>query len=126
MSDPNVVLAPKRPRNPAPLELLFQADLTFTSASPSDAVISGDTLDGAYIGTGKGTIEGTRISGTASWSLYAGNCLYPLIRACEIQSACARTHSQPERRPLGSSIIRVDRSLVAPDESRDPWAIANL
>jgi hypothetical protein len=83
MSDTNVILAPQHPRAPvsAGLELLFRANLAFTSDSPADAVIPGNAGDGAYIGTGNGTMEGERLAGTVSWSLYAGNCLYPLIRA---------------------------------------------
>jgi len=59
---------------------LFTAVLQFRSASPADAVV--DALDqGAYIGSGDGTVEGNEVRGTVSWSLYAGDCLYPLIRA---------------------------------------------
>jgi hypothetical protein len=84
MPETNVFLQPLRPALPGRLELLFQANLAFTSDSPSDAVIPGDDHDAAYIGTGNGTIEGERLAGTVSWSLYAGNCLYPLIRAGHI------------------------------------------
>jgi hypothetical protein len=79
--DTNVMLSLQPRRVPGRLELFFQAELTFASDSPSDAVISGDACDDAYIGTGNGTIAGERLAGTVSWSLYAGNCLYPLIRA---------------------------------------------
>jgi len=59
---------------------LFTAVLQFRSASPADPVV--DALDqGAYIGSGDGAVEGNEVRGTVSWSLYAGDCLYPLIRA---------------------------------------------
>ncbi len=64
-----------------PLTSLFRAVLQFTSDSPADAVVSADDRDGAYIGSGDGTVTGERVSGTMSWSLYAGDCLYPLIRS---------------------------------------------
>jgi hypothetical protein len=61
---------------------LFTAVLQFRSASPTDAVIDAPDQD-AYIGSGDGTVEGKDVRGTVSWSLYAGDCLYPLIRAAE-------------------------------------------
>ena len=39
--------------------------------------------DGAYIGSGRGTLRGDRVRGTMAWSLYAGDCLYPRIRQGE-------------------------------------------
>jgi hypothetical protein len=65
------------------LRRLFSATLEFTSESPADAVVTADGRDGAYIGSGKGTVSGDSIRGTMSWSLYAGNCLYPFIRRGE-------------------------------------------
>src|SRR6266542_1207283 len=62
------------------LRRLFTAVLQFRSASPADAVV--DAPDqGAYIGSVDGTVEGNEVRGTVSWSLYAGDCFYPLIRA---------------------------------------------
>jgi hypothetical protein len=62
---------------------LFTALLEFTSDSRSDAIVSAEGRDGAYIGSGHGTVTGDRIGGTMSWSLYAGDCLYPRIRKGE-------------------------------------------
>lgn len=42
-----------------------------------------DGRDGAYIGSGRGTVAGDRVEGTMAWSLYAGDCLYPRIRGGE-------------------------------------------
>lgn len=39
--------------------------------------------DGAYVGSGHGTVTGDRVVGTIAWSLYAGDCLYPRIRRRE-------------------------------------------
>ena len=64
------------------LRRLFTAVLQFRSASLADAVV-GAPDQGAYIGSGDGTVEGNELRGTVSWSLYAGDCLYPLIRAGE-------------------------------------------
>lgn len=68
-------------RAPEHLDLLFRAVLQFTSDLTADAVIPGADCEGEYIGTGAGTIDGAKLSGTVSWSLYSGNCLYPLIRS---------------------------------------------
>jgi len=65
----------------ATLTLLFSAVLEFTSDSPADAVVAANGRDGVYIGSGDGTVAGDGLRGTISWSLYAGNCLYPLIRS---------------------------------------------
>lgn len=62
---------------------LFKVLLEFTSDSPSDAVVPVEGRDGAYIGSGHGTVTGDRVKGTMSWSLYAGDCLYPRIRKGE-------------------------------------------
>ena len=65
------------------LARLFEAVLQFTSDVPADAVFQVDKRDGAYIGSGDGTVKGDRVSGTMTWSLYAGECLYPIIRRGE-------------------------------------------
>ena len=80
MQDTQVAASPQDGRASEHLDLLFRAVLQFTSDSASDAVIPSADRDAAYIGTGTGTIDGARLSGAMSWSLYAGNCLYPLIR----------------------------------------------
>lgn len=59
---------------------LFTAVLDFTSDSPADAIVSSEGRDGGYIGSGTGSVDGAQVRGTMSWSLYAGNCLYPQIR----------------------------------------------
>jgi hypothetical protein len=81
MQDTQAAPSPQDARASEHLDLLFRAVLQFTSDSPADAVIPSADRDGAYIGTGTGTIDGARLSGAASWSLYSGNCLYPLIRS---------------------------------------------
>jgi hypothetical protein len=65
------------------LARLFDAMLQFTSDVPADALFQADEGDGAYIGSGDGTVRGERVSGTIRWSLYAGDCLYPFIRRGE-------------------------------------------
>lgn len=65
------------------LTRLFTAVLDFTSDSPADAVVPAEGHDGAYIGSGTGSVDGAQVRGTMSWSLYAGNCLYPHIRKGE-------------------------------------------
>jgi hypothetical protein len=65
------------------LSRLFTSVLEFTSDSPAEAVVSSEGRDGAYIGSGTGTVDGEQLRGTMSWSLYAGNCLYPGIRRGE-------------------------------------------
>jgi len=65
----------------SPLELLFKADLQYKSESPSDAVVVAEGRDGVYIGSGDGTAIGDRLRGTLRWSLWSGNCLYPLVRS---------------------------------------------
>ena len=62
------------------LTRLFDAVLEFTSDSRADAVVAAQGWDGEYIGSGKGSVDGDRLRGTISWSLYAGDCLYPRIR----------------------------------------------
>jgi hypothetical protein len=68
---------------PESLVHLFKVLLEFTSDSASDAVLPAERRDGAYIGSGDGTVTGDRVGGTMSWSLYAGDCLYPRIRKGE-------------------------------------------
>lgn len=53
------------------LSRLFTAMLEFTSDSPVDAVVPSDGRDGAYIGSGTGSISGDQLRGTMSWSRYA-------------------------------------------------------
>lgn len=62
---------------------LFNVMLQFTSDSPAVAVVSAEGRDGVYIGSGDGTVVGERVRGSISWSLYAGDCLYPRIRKGE-------------------------------------------
>jgi len=63
------------------LEALFKADLQYRSESQSDAVVVAEGRDGVYIGSGDGTVAGDRLRGTIRWSLWSGNCLYPLVRS---------------------------------------------
>lgn len=65
------------------LSHLFEAVLQFTSDSPADAVVPAEGRDGAYIGSGHGSVFGDQVRGTMAWSLYAGDCLYPRIRQGE-------------------------------------------
>jgi len=63
------------------LEPLFKADLQYRSESESDAVVLAEGREGASIGSGDGTVTGDRLRGTVRWSLWSGNCLYPLVRS---------------------------------------------
>jgi hypothetical protein len=63
------------------LEVLFKADLQYRSESESDAVLVAEGREGVYIGSGDGTATGDRLRGTVRWSLWSGNCLYPLVRS---------------------------------------------
>jgi hypothetical protein len=63
------------------LEALFRADLQYRSESQSDAVVVAEGREGVYIGSGDGTATGDHLSGTVRWSLWSGNCLYPLVRS---------------------------------------------
>jgi Protein of unknown function (DUF3237) len=65
----------------AGIELLFKGDLQHRSESQVDAVTAGEEHEGAYIGSGDGTVTGERLRGKIRWSLWAGNCLYPLVRS---------------------------------------------
>ncbi len=62
------------------LEPLFQAVLQYRSDSEADAVVAVEGHEGAYIASGDGTVKGERIRGTIRWSLWSGNCVYPLVR----------------------------------------------
>jgi hypothetical protein len=64
----------------ASLESLFTATTQFTSESPVDAVVPPEGREGAYLGSGSGIATGEHLRGTLRWSLYSGDCLYPLIR----------------------------------------------
>ena len=53
-------------RNAVPSEHLahlFTVRLEFTSDSPSDAIVPAEGRDGAYIGSGPGTVTGDRVEG---------------------------------------------------------------
>ena len=63
------------------LEPLFRADLQYRSESQSDAIVVAEGREGVYIGSGDGTVTGDRVRGTVRWSLWSGNCLYPLVRS---------------------------------------------
>jgi hypothetical protein len=63
------------------LGVLFKADLSYRSESQLDAVIDAEGREGIYIGGGDGTVIGDRLHGTVRWSLWSGNCLYPLVRS---------------------------------------------
>jgi hypothetical protein len=63
------------------LEALFKADLEYRSDSQSDAVVTAEEREGVYIGSGDGTVIGDRVRGTVHWSLWSGNCLYPVVRS---------------------------------------------
>jgi hypothetical protein len=61
------------------LEALFRAELQYKS--DADAVAVAEGREGTYIGSGDGTVTGNRVRGTVRWSLWSGNCLYPLVRS---------------------------------------------
>jgi hypothetical protein len=63
------------------LEALFKADLQYRSESESDTVVDAEGREGTYIGSGDGTVIGDRLRGTVRWSMWSGNCLYPLVRS---------------------------------------------
>ena len=63
------------------IELLFKGDLQHRSESQVDAVAAGEEHEGEYIGSGDGTVTGERLHGKICWSLWAGNCAYPLVRS---------------------------------------------
>ena len=53
------------------LEPLFKADLQYRSESESDAVVLAEGREGAYIGSGDGTVTGDRLRGTVRSSLWS-------------------------------------------------------
>lgn len=61
------------------LTRLFDAELRYTSASPDDAIIPQEDRDGAYLGSGTGTVRGERVDGRIRWSFYAADCSYLLV-----------------------------------------------
>jgi len=63
------------------LEGLFRADLQYKSESGSDAVVGPEGREGVYIGSGDGTAVGARLRGRLRWSLWSGDCLYPIVRS---------------------------------------------
>lgn len=65
------------------LEPLFEAKLWYTSESPEDAVIPPEGREGAYIGSGEGTVSGEVLKGTMRWSFYAADCVYLLMQRGE-------------------------------------------
>lgn len=77
----HAVTSAARPVASRNLTHLCEVVLQFRSDSPADAVIAAEDREGAYIGSGDGTVEGERLRGGISWSLFAGECLYPLIRS---------------------------------------------
>jgi len=61
------------------LKPLFEARLQYRS--DMEPVVSADTREGELVGSGDGTVAGAALSGTAHWSMYAGNCAYVFVRA---------------------------------------------
>ena len=59
---------------------LFRAVLQYRSQAHQDAVVPPEAREGEYIGSGDGTATGDRLRGTVRWSLWAGDCVYPLVR----------------------------------------------
>ena len=66
---------------PGHVEPLFRAVLQYRSESEQDAVVAAEGREGAYIGSGDCTLTGERLRGTIRWSLWSGNCAYPLVRS---------------------------------------------
>ncbi len=68
--------------NPAvgSLESLFTAALQYRSDSPDRTVVPSQGREGALIGSGDGTVTGSQVRGTVHWSLWSGDCVYPLVR----------------------------------------------
>jgi mercuric ion transport protein len=64
----------------AGLEALFTAVLQYRSDSPDSSIIPNEGREGAFIGSGDGVVTGKRLSGAVRWSLWSGNCVYPLLR----------------------------------------------
>jgi hypothetical protein len=61
------------------LNPLFEARLQYQS--DMGEVVSAETREGELVGSGDGTVTGAALSGTARWSMYAGNCAYVFVRA---------------------------------------------
>ncbi len=61
------------------LEHLFDAELFYQEHM--DALVGPDGREGDLIGSGDGTVTGTRLSGALRWSMYSGNCAYLLVKA---------------------------------------------
>ncbi len=59
---------------------LFKAALQYRSQEQTEAVVPPEGREGEYIGSGDGAATGDRLRGTIRWSLWAGNCAYPLVR----------------------------------------------
>ncbi len=66
--------------NDSSLEPLFTATLQYRSDAPDSAVVPNEGREGAFIGSGDGMVTGDRLSGALRWSLWSGNCAYPLVR----------------------------------------------
>ena len=56
------------------LKSLFEARLQYQS--DMEVVVSAETREGELVGSGNGSVSGDLLSGTARWSMYAGNCAY--------------------------------------------------
>ncbi len=56
----------------------------YRSQDLKDAVAPPEDREGEYIGSGDGAATGDRLRGTVRWSLWAGNCVYPLVRQSQI------------------------------------------
>jgi hypothetical protein len=86
-----LIAAPVRGENPVSeviatsagqgsVEPLFTAVLQYQSDSPDKTVVPSQGREGALIGNGDGTVAGTQVRGTVHWSLWSGDCEYPLVR----------------------------------------------
>ena len=64
------------------LEPLFEAELRYKSESAADAVIPPEGREGAYIGSGDGSVSGA-LHGTIRWSFYSADCMYLLVKRGE-------------------------------------------
>src|SRR5713226_9939577 len=58
---------------------LFEARLQLQS--DMEVVVSAETREGELVGSGDGRVSGALLSGTARWSMYAGNCAYVFVLA---------------------------------------------
>lgn len=82
MRETEVALSGPRADAEPHLDHLFSAVLQFRSESPADAVVPAEGRQGAYLGSGDGTVTGA-LRGTMRWTFYAENCLFPQIRRGE-------------------------------------------